>query len=81
VIPEKRALLPRFIRLGHLQLDLFHRDARMDDKWARLHPREFEVLWRLAETPGKILSRRQLLADVWPMSGGWIATAKATGWK
>lgn len=58
-------LLPRFIQLGCLRLDLFHRDAKIAKQWARLHPREFEVLWRLAETPGQTLSRRKLLADVW----------------
>ena len=30
-----------------------------------LHPREFEVLWRLAETPRIVVTRKELLRDVW----------------
>ena len=57
--------MPRERRAGPLVLDLFFRDARLRDKWLGLHPREFALLWRLAETPFARLSRRDLLADVW----------------
>ena len=46
-------------------LDLFHRDGRVDDRWLGFHPREFELLWRLAEQPGVQMTKQQLLADVW----------------
>lgn len=58
-------LIPRFIEAGEVTLDLFHRDGRVDDNWLRLHPREFELLWRLAIVPGQRVTRQQLLADVW----------------
>lgn len=64
-VPESEILIPRFRMAGDLVLDLFHRDARVADSWLGLHPREFELLWRLAEEPGRPLSRRRLLADVW----------------
>ena len=65
IFPEGDALIPRFREAGDITLDLLHRDGRVDDRWLGLHPREFELLWRLAQDPGKRLSKRQLLADVW----------------
>ncbi len=52
-------------RRGPVTLDLFHRDGRVAGRWLGLHPREFALLWRLAETPGVRVGRRQLLRDVW----------------
>jgi len=62
------ALLPRFREVGDVTLDLLHRDGRVDDKWLGLHPREFELLWRLSDTPGKRVDKQTLLADVWRIS-------------
>lgn len=64
-VDEMFGLLPRWRDLGPLTLDLFHRDARKGSTWLHLHPREFGVLWRLADTPGERVTRRQLLEDVW----------------
>ena len=57
--------LPRSLRAGPVTLDLFHRDGRLDGRWLGLHPREFGLLWRLAEARGMPITRRQLLRDVW----------------
>lgn len=65
VFPDGDALIPRFREAGHVTLDLFHRDGRVEDRWLGLHPREFELLWRLAEEPGQRMTKHQLLADVW----------------
>lgn len=62
------AMLPRWRNVGPLVLDLFHRDARQGARWLNLHPREFGVLWRLADTPGEAVTRRQLLSDVWRLN-------------
>jgi two-component system, OmpR family, response regulator len=51
--------------LGPVTLDLLHRDARAGRGWLSLHPREFELLWRLAEQPGERVSRARLLREVW----------------
>lgn len=61
-------MLPRWRNVGPLVLDLFHRDARQGARWLNLHPREFGVLWRLADTPGEQVTRRQLLTDVWRLN-------------
>ncbi len=63
--PERDVMIPRFREAGYVTLDLFHRDGRVDDRWLGLHPREFALLWRLAEQPGERMTRRQLLAEVW----------------
>ncbi len=63
--PEDDTLIPRFREAGDVTLDLFHRDGRVDDRWVGFHPREFELLWRLAEQPGERMTRKQLLLDVW----------------
>jgi two-component system, OmpR family, response regulator len=58
--------LPRRREFGPLTLDLIHRDARATGgAWLSLHPREFGLLWRLAERPGEPVSRVRLLRDVW----------------
>ena len=64
-VMEMFGLLPRWRDLGPLTLDLFHRDARKGARWLGLHPREFGLLWRLADAPGETVTRRQLLSDVW----------------
>lgn len=64
-VQDMFGMLPRWRNVGPLVLDLFHRDARHGSQWMGLHPREFSLLWRLADTPGEIVSRRQLLKDVW----------------
>jgi DNA-binding response OmpR family regulator len=63
--PNDDSMIPRFRVAGDVTLDLFHRDGRVDDRWVGFHPREFELLWRLAQQPGERMSRRQLLRDVW----------------
>lgn len=56
---------PRFREAGDVTLDLFHRDGRVEDCWLGLQPREFALLWRLAERPGEPVPPPQLLAEAW----------------
>jgi DNA-binding response OmpR family regulator len=67
-IDEMFGMLPRWRTVGPLTLDLFHRDARRAGRWLALHPREFGLLWRLADAPGKRVTRQQLLRDVWRLN-------------
>ncbi len=64
-VVDMAGLLPRCRSVGPLTLDLFHRDARLGAGWLNLHPREFGLLWRLADHPGRRFTRRELLRDVW----------------
>ncbi|MFZ1743768.1 MAG: winged helix-turn-helix domain-containing protein [Pontixanthobacter sp.] len=58
-------LIPRIRTAGQISLDLFHRDAAVGQDWLRLYPREFELLWRLADAEGETLTKAALLEDVW----------------
>lgn len=64
-IAQSRETLPRRRQVGRVTLDLLYRDARHGERWMALHPREFELLWRLAERPGECVSRARLLREVW----------------
>jgi DNA-binding response OmpR family regulator len=59
--------LPRQRRLGHVLLDLLARDAYGHGKPLNLNPREFGLIWRLADTPNLAVSKRELIQDVWRM--------------
>ena len=60
--------IPRQQRIGPVLLDLFHRDAKVSGTWIGLHPREFGLLWRLAETPHRPVGKKELLRDVWRLN-------------
>lgn len=62
------AMLPREMTVGPLRLDLFARDAFADRRPLGLHPREFALLWRLAEARGQPVSIEDLLREVWRLS-------------
>lgn len=67
-LTEAADALPRHRRVGPLELDLLHRDARIAGRWLALHPREFALLWRLADAPGERVPRERLLRDVWRLA-------------
>ncbi len=58
-------LLPRSRAAGPLTLDLLDRDARIDQRRLRLHPREFALLWRLAALPGEWTNQADLRRELW----------------
>jgi len=58
-------MLPRFREIGQLRLDLLARDGFASGRAIGLHPREFELLWRLADEPGRPVSKPTLVRDVW----------------
>lgn len=60
--------LPRFRHHGALKIDLLARDAFVAGRALGLHPREFALLWRLADHPGEAVSPRELLCDVWRLA-------------
>ena len=59
---------PRRRRHGALELDLLLREGTVRGKRLGLHPREFSLLWRLAQTPGRAVAPQDLLTEVWQMS-------------
>jgi DNA-binding winged helix-turn-helix (wHTH) protein len=60
--------LPRIRQIGNLRLDLFAREGFVSGKPLGLHPREFALVWRLADTPGIAVAKKVLVRDVWRMA-------------
>lgn len=63
VLRRRRALAP--IERGDLTLDLAKRSARRGGHQLDLSPREFDVLRALLENHGRVVTRPELLHDVW----------------
>ncbi|MEV2252101.1 response regulator transcription factor [Streptomyces sp. NPDC050147] len=59
------------LRVGGLAIDPASRDVTLDARPLDLTPREFDLLTYLAHRPGQVISRRELLAEVWqqPLGG------------
>jgi two-component system, OmpR family, response regulator RegX3 len=62
------------LRAGGLEIDLRSRRARVAGRDIDLTAKEFDVLVRLASEPGSVVSRRQLLEEVWDTS--WYGPTK-----
>lgn len=58
------------LRHRRLLLDLRQHQVRLDDQLIALTAREFGVLSRMMQSAGRVLSRRQLLAEVWGSRSG-----------
>ncbi|WP_421933598.1 response regulator [Phenylobacterium sp.] len=56
---------PRAVRAGALEIDLAMHAVRRDGAAVRLSPKEFDLLARLVEGGGKVITHRQLLTAVW----------------
>ncbi|MBC7986747.1 MAG: response regulator [Sphingomonadaceae bacterium] len=50
---------------GDVEIDLFHRAVRRSGAEVRLTPKEYGVLAELAKHPGRVVTHRQLLGQVW----------------
>jgi two-component system KDP operon response regulator KdpE len=53
------------VRVGELEIDLADRSVRRDGEQLHLTPIEFDLLGKLAEHPGRLVTHRQLLQAVW----------------
>ena len=62
------------LRAGEVELDVVTRRVSRAGEEVHLTPTEFDLLARLATRPGAVLSREQLLADVW----GWRDAGSTT---
>ncbi len=56
---------PAVIHAGDLTIDLIKRLVTLAGEPVRLSPREYDLLARLAEGGGRVLTHRQLLTAVW----------------
>lgn len=53
------------IRVGELEIDSGAREAHLNGEKLELSPKEFELLRVLAERSGQVVSKRELMAEVW----------------
>ena len=53
------------LMVGDLAIDVAAREARLNGESLDLSPKEFDVLRFLAERSGEVVSKRELLAEVW----------------
>jgi DNA-binding response OmpR family regulator len=60
--------------VGPLELDVRGRRARLDGRELELTPKEFDLLALLAREPGAVVSRSEILQDVWQTT--WYGSAK-----
>jgi DNA-binding winged helix-turn-helix (wHTH) protein len=67
-IDEAMRALPRKRELGPLLLDLLMRDGFVGGRQLGLHPREFLLLWRLSDDPGRAVAAHELRSDVWRLA-------------
>jgi DNA-binding response OmpR family regulator len=58
----------QLIRLGDLVIDLERREVRDGDRRIELTAKEFDLLAHFARSPGRVMSRMQLLEHVWGYS-------------
>ena len=58
------------ISVAGLRVDLARREARLDGRHVELSRREFDLLAYLAAKPGVVVSRQELLTQVWRQSYG-----------
>ncbi|HEX3589796.1 MAG TPA: response regulator transcription factor [Pseudonocardiaceae bacterium] len=58
------------VEVGGLRMDLRRREATLDGRALDLVRREFDLLAFLAARPGEVVSRRELLAQVWQQPYG-----------
>ena len=71
---QARARADRVVSVGDLRLDLGSRRLWVNGVEVKLRAKEFDLLARLAGEPGQVLTRAQLLAEVWDEH--WFGSTK-----
>jgi two-component system KDP operon response regulator KdpE len=58
------------VEVGGLRIDAGARTATLDDATLDLTPREFDLLHHLASRAGQVVTKRELLSEVWQLPYG-----------
>lgn len=69
-LPARATPRTPVLRFGGFAIDLGAMHATQDDVLVELTPTEFKLLVTLAEYPGRVLSREELLLHVWGYADG-----------
>lgn len=71
VLRRSRPSGPATLEFGEIRVDVASRRVTKAGESVELRPKEFDLLVRLASTPGDVMSRQDLLHDVWGSSSEW----------
>lgn len=71
VLRRAKSSGPESFSVANLSIDLSGRRLYADGNEVELTPKEFDLLARLAGTPGEVHSRADLLRDVWGSNADW----------
>ena len=71
VLRRSRPSGPATIEFADVHVDVASRQVTKAGSPVELRPKEFDLLVRLASTPGEVMSRQDLLHDVWGSSSEW----------
>lgn len=63
------------IEVGGLRVDLARHEVRVDDDVVRLTPSEYKLLVMLADEPGRVFTRRQIMEHLW--ESHWVGDEHA----
>jgi len=58
------------LRIGGLAIDPAAREARVDGRLIELSRKEFDLLHALAQRPNRVVSKQELMAEVWGRGEG-----------
>jgi len=61
-----RAAEPKEFKVGNMVIDCDRKSVKVSGREIRLSPREFGLLSLLAQHPGRVYSREEILAEAWP---------------
>ena len=71
VLRRSRSTGPATLSFGQIDVDVASRKVTKAGEEVELRPKEFDLLVQLASTPGEVMSRQDLLRDVWGSSSEW----------
>ncbi|MGB3535254.1 MAG: response regulator transcription factor [Microcoleaceae cyanobacterium] len=63
--PLTKSQEKRFLQIGNISLDMYTRQVSVGDRAVKLSAKEFQLLETLMRHPSQVLSREQLLDQVW----------------
>ncbi len=76
---RRSGLGPGRLEYGELVIDATTREVQVGERVIPLTTTEFDLLWALASQPRRVLTRRQLLDQIWgDRPDGWVAEATVT---
>ncbi len=71
VLRRAKTTGPTTLAFGEVEVDVTARTVERAGETVELRPKEFDLLVRLASSPGEVLSRQDLLREVWGSSAEW----------